>query len=97
MDDGKSVEKWHELFQSIEDVLARPEIAALISPEAAAQLVQIRDFVRAWDEHAVHLSEQQKAQCFAQLANAVAALTRTVAEFDQIRLRSMPVEQMGKA
>jgi hypothetical protein len=97
MDEGKSVDKWQELFQSIEDVLSRPEIAALLSTEAALQLVQIRDFVRSWNEHSVHLSDQQKAKCFTQLADAVAALTRTVAEFDQIRLKTMPVEQMGKA
>jgi hypothetical protein len=97
MNDDQSIEKWQRLFQSIEDVLVRPEIAALLSAEATAQLVQIRDFARSWEEHALHLSDEQRARCFSQLADAVSALTATVAEFDQIRLRSMPVEHMGKA
>ena len=85
------------LFQRVEALLLRPDLAALISAQSAEQLQQIRQFARGWESHSRHLSLPQKRQCLHQLTGAVAELTRTVDEFDQVRLRNMPVEEMAKA
>lgn len=96
MDDPVAT-RFRKLFQTVETLLSRPDIAALIAPEAAGQLSRILDFARSWDEHASRLTPQQQARCLAQLEDAVATLSQATGELDQLRLKMTPVEEMGKA
>lgn len=97
MDEEELAVKFSELLQTVEALLSRPDVAAMISPQSGDQLKQIHRFIRDWDQHAPHLSFEQKARSFAQLDAVVSVLKRAVADFDQMRLHSIPVDQMGKA
>jgi hypothetical protein len=90
-------DQFKELFRKVDDLLSRSDIAPLLSHDSFDQLAQLRQFARSWETHSALLTATQKALCFAQLADAVSALTEATAELDRMRLKTIPVKDMGHA
>lgn len=97
MDEEQLANKLRELLRKVEAILSRPDVAGLISAQSGDQVTTILHFIRDWDRHAAYLTHEQKAKTFVQLDTVVSVLSNTIAEYDQTRLQSMPVDQMGKA
>jgi hypothetical protein len=90
-------EKIHALAREVNALFSRPDMVALFAHIPADRIAQLHDFVRHCDERTGRLSEELLAHYAVQLEAAVEVMRRIVAEYDHERLKSLPIDRLGRA